>query len=188
MAYTRITAAEAAAMIKDGDVLGLSGFTPNGNPKAIFRELTKRAVIDHEAGRPFQISVLTGASSCQSVEGDLAKVRALKFRAPFSTNKDFRTHTNLEEIEYEDMHLGHMAERLRRGFYGEVDWAVIEVSGMEEGETEGKAFLNALGIVRIPSNQVTLHPFLLGQKYQRAADRAILKKNGVIAKKPESDK
>lgn len=136
MAYTRITAAEAAAMIKDGDVLGLSGFTPNGNPKAIFRELTKRAVIDHEAGRPFQISVLTGASSCQSVEGDLAKVRALKFRAPFSTNKDFRTHTNLEEIEYEDMHLGHMAERLRRGFYGEVDWAVIEVSGMEEGETE----------------------------------------------------
>ena len=38
------------------------------------------------------------------------------------------------------------------------------------------------------ANQVTLHPFLLGQKYQRAADRAILKKNGVVAKKPEANK
>lgn len=41
-------------------------------------------------------------------------------------------------------------------------------------------FLDVLGIVRIPADQVTLHPFLLGQKYQRAADRAILKKYGVI--------
>ena len=34
MAYTRLTAAEAAAMIKDQDNIGLSGFTPNGVPKA----------------------------------------------------------------------------------------------------------------------------------------------------------
>ena len=59
---------------------------------------------------------------------------------------------------------------------------------VEKHGAEGRAFLDAIGIVRIPSNQVTLHPFLLGQKYQRAADRAILKKNGVITKKPESDK
>lgn len=59
---------------------------------------------------------------------------------------------------------------------------------VEKHGAEGKAFLDALGIVRIPSNQVTLHPFLLGQKYQLAADRAILKKNGVISKKPEANK
>ena len=53
-------------------------------------------------------------------------------RAPFSTNADFRNHANLGEIDYEDMHLGHMAERLRRGFYGDIDWAVIEVSAIEE--------------------------------------------------------
>ena len=45
---------------------------------------------------------------------------------------------------------------------------------------EGKEFLAKLGIVRIPANQVTLHPFLLGSKYQKAADKAILRKNGVI--------
>ena len=162
MAYTRLTAAEAAAMIKDGDVLGLSGFTPNGNPKAIFRELSKRAVREHEAGNSFQVSVLTGASSCQSVEGDMAAAHALKFRAPFSTNKDFRDHTNMGEVDYEDMHLGHMAERLRRGFYGPVDWAVIEVSGMEEGDKECKAFLTSAGgivstVVRLAKKVILEH-------------------------------
>lgn len=52
----------------------------------------------------------------------------------------------------------------------------------EYGE-EGRKFLEALGITRIPAAQVTLHPFLLGQNFQRAADKAILKKNGVIGKK-----
>ena len=101
MAYTILTAAEAAAMINDGDMMALSGFTPNANPKAIFRELSKRAIRLHEQGIPFQVGVLTGASSCQSVEGDMAAAHALKFRAPFSTNKDFRDHTNLGEVDYE---------------------------------------------------------------------------------------
>ena len=132
-------------MIKDQDTIALSGFTPNGVPKATFRELSKRAVAEHEAGRPFQVGILTGASTSQSIEGDMAAAHAIKFRAPFSTNKDFRTHTNLGEIDYEDMHLGHMAERLRRGFYGEIDLAIIEVSDLEEGETTCKAFLTSAG-------------------------------------------
>ena len=67
MAYTRLSAAEAAAMINDQDTIGLSGFTPNGVPKATFRELSKRAVAEHEAGRAFQVGILTGASTSQSI-------------------------------------------------------------------------------------------------------------------------
>lgn len=145
MAYTRLTAEEAASLIRNADTMALSGFTPNGNPKAIFRALSKRAADLHAQGEEFQVSILTGASSCQSVEGDMAAARALKFRAPFSTNADFRKHTNLGEIEYEDMHLGHMSERLRRGFYGRIDWAVIEVSDLYEGETECRAYLTSAG-------------------------------------------
>ena len=55
MAYRRITAAEAAEMINDGDMMALSGFTPNGNPKAIFRELSKRAIKLHDAGIPLSL-------------------------------------------------------------------------------------------------------------------------------------
>lgn len=145
MAYTRITAAEGAAMINDQDNIALSGFTPNGVAKAVFRELSKRALAEHEAGRSFQVGILTGASTSQSIEGDMAAAKAIKFRAPFSTNRDFRNHTNAGEIDYEDMHLGHMAERLRRGFYGEIDWAIIEVSDMEEGPDKCKAFLTSAG-------------------------------------------
>ena len=57
MRYPRITAAEAAAMINDRDKMALGGFTPNGNPKAIFRELSKRAVKEHEAGKPFAVGI-----------------------------------------------------------------------------------------------------------------------------------
>lgn len=54
---------------------------------------------------------------------------------------------------------------------------------------EGKAFLDKLGVVRIPADEVTLHPFLLGRKFQKAADKAVLKKNGVTGgKTTKSDK
>ena len=51
---------------------------------------------------------------------------------------------------------------------------------------EGRDFLDSLGIKRIPATQVTLHPFLLGQNFQRAADKTILRKNGVTDKKINS--
>jgi len=52
----------------------------------------------------------------------------------------------------------------------------------EHGD-EGRRFLDTLGIKRIPAAQVTLHPFLLGQKYQREADRATLRNKGVTGQK-----
>jgi hypothetical protein len=36
-----------------------------------------------------------------------------------------------------------------------------------------------LGIVKIPPNEVTLDPILLGEKFKQHADEVILKKNGV---------
>ena len=162
MAYKRISAEEAASLIRDKEMLALSGFTPSGCPKGIFRALSKRAIKLHEDGEEFAVGILTGASTCQSIEGDMAAAKALRFRAPFSTNKDFRTHTNIGEIEYEDMHLGHMAERLRRNFYGEIDWAIIEVSDMIEGQDICKAFLTSAGgitatIVRLAKHVIIEH-------------------------------
>lgn len=60
---------------------------------------------------------------------------------------------------------------------------------VEEHGEDGRRFLDALGIRRVPAAQVTLHPFLLGQKHQREADRAVLRKNGVAdTKGPSSGK
>ena len=58
MSFTRLTAAEAAALIKNGDNIGLSGFTPAGTAKAVTAELAKIAHAEHEAGRPFKLEFL----------------------------------------------------------------------------------------------------------------------------------
>ena len=56
MAYTRLTAAEAAALIKNGNHIAMSGFTPAGVAKATTKELAKLAVAEHEAGREFKVA------------------------------------------------------------------------------------------------------------------------------------
>jgi len=48
----------------------------------------------------------------------------------------------------------------------------------EFGE-EGKQLLEKLGIVRIPANDVTLCPFILGTKFRRIANKAVMNKHGI---------
>src|SRR5215831_11427043 len=72
-----LSAAEAASMIRNGETVGFSGFTPAGAPKAIQLALADCANDEHEAGREFQIGVLTGASTGPSLDGALAKASAI---------------------------------------------------------------------------------------------------------------
>ena len=145
MGYTRLTAMEAAQLIKNGDTLGLSGFTPAGAPKAVTRELAKIAEAEHEAGREFKVNLLTGASTGQSTDGVLSLAKAINYRAPYTTNGDFRKCVNAGEIHYTDLHLSHIAQEIRYGFYGNVDVAIIEVCAIEEGDSICKAYLTSAG-------------------------------------------
>ena len=113
MAYTRMTAAEAAALINNNDNIAMSGFTPAGVAKAVTRELAKKAEAEHAAGREFKVGIFTGASTGQSTDGVLANAQAIKYRAPYTTNPDFRKRVNMGEIPYNDLHLSHMAQELR---------------------------------------------------------------------------
>ncbi len=143
--YTVITALEAASMIKNDDSLGLSGFTPSGVPKAVTKELAKIAVSEHEKGNAFQVSLFTGASTGQSTDGDLANAQAIRFRAPYTTNADFRSHVNKNEIAYNDLHLSHMAQELRYGFYGPLKWGILEACKIEEAGDKYHIYLTSAG-------------------------------------------
>ena len=44
----------------------------------------------------------------------------------------------------------------------------------------GRLFLERLGLRRIPANDVTLDPYLLGKAFKRQADKVILPKHGVL--------
>src|SRR5215472_15130351 len=89
-----LTAEEAAAMIEHDQTVGFSGFTPAGTPKAIPLALAERAVAEHDAGRDFQIGVLTGASTGPSLDGALAKAEAVRFRTPYQSDPNLRKQIN----------------------------------------------------------------------------------------------
>lgn len=142
MGFLRISAAEAASLIKNGDNIALSGFTPAGTPKAVTAELAKVAHSEHEAGRPFQVGIFTGASTGQSCDGVLAEEHAIKYRAPYTTNPIFRKLVNQGDIAYNDIHLSQMAQEVRYGFMGDVDWAILEVCAIED---DGRVYLTSAG-------------------------------------------
>ena len=140
MNYTFMTAAEAASLINDGEIIALSGFTPAGSPKAVTAALAKIAEEKHSKGEPFKIGIITGASTGDSCDGVLSKVKAIDFRAPYTTNSDFRKAVNNGEINYTDIHLSQVAQRLRSGFLGHVTTAIIEACEITD---DGRIFLTA---------------------------------------------
>lgn len=133
--YATLTAQEAAALIKHGDNLGFSGFTPSGSPKAIPLALAERAVIDHLYDRPFKVGVLTGASTGNFLDGALAKADAISFRTPYQTNDELRRRINDGSCRFVDMHLSLVPQFVRYGFLGKIDWAIIEAADVtSDGE------------------------------------------------------
>lgn len=137
-----ISAAEAASLVKNGDNIGLSGFTPAGTAKAVTAEIAKIAEAEHAKGNPYQVGVFTGASTGDSTDGVLSRAHAIRYRAPYTTNKDFRKAVNNGEIAYNDIHLSQMAQELRYGFMGKVNMAIIEACEVTD---DGKIYLTAAG-------------------------------------------
>ena len=119
----------AAAMIQPGDILGISGFTPCGYPKITMHELAERM-----KQTPFQVDIWTGASTGSQIDGELVEVNGIRNRMPYQTNGTLRKAINAGQINYFDLHLSHVAQQIREGFFTNVkgehvtgpDFAVIE--------------------------------------------------------------
>lgn len=135
MSLKTISAQEAASHINHDDNVAFSGFTPAGSPKVVPGALAQRAKEEHEKGNPFQIGMLTGASTGDSLDGELIRAEAVKFRTPYQSNKDLRAAMNSGRAHYFDRHLSGLAQDMRYGFFGNVDVAIIEACEVtEEGE------------------------------------------------------
>ncbi len=147
MAFNRITASEAAQMIKNGDTIGLSGFTAPGSPKAISEEIAKIAEKEHAEGRPFKINLFTGASTSDHVDGCLSRANAINMRAPYQNVPDLRKRINCHDVHYFDRHLSEMAQEMRYGFYGPVNYAIIEAADV----TPDGEILLGCGVGNVPT-------------------------------------
>jgi len=128
-----LSAEEAAELIQNGQSIGFSGFTAAGAAKAVPAALAKKARREHEAGRPFKVGVLTGASTGKSLDGDLAEAQAISFRTPYQGNATLRKQINSGEVRFVDMHLSSVPQNARYGHLGPIHWAVVEACDVTAG-------------------------------------------------------
>ena len=160
MSFRIISAEEAASYINNDDVIGFSGFTAAGCPKAVTKALAQRAEEEHAKGMPFKVGMYTGASTGDSIDGYLARAHAIKFRTPYQSNKDLRTELNTHGAHYFDLHLSEIQQSIRYGFLPKPTFAIIEVCDINDnGEV-------------VPTSAVGISPTIV-----EMADHVILELN-----------
>ena len=124
-----VSAEEAAAFIKPGMSIGMSGFTASSYPKAIPLALAERMKKE-----PFKINLWTGASTGPELDDTLAAVHGIKKRLPYQTDAILRGEINDGSVDYLDLHLSESAQLGRVGYLGKLDLAIVEaVAITEEG-------------------------------------------------------
>ncbi len=126
------SAEEAASFIASGDNVGMSGFTGAGYPKAVPAALVDRVTHATAHGERFTVSVWTGASTAPELDGALAAVDGIDLRMPYQSDPVSRAKINAGLLDYLDLHLSHVAQMVWEGFFGRLDVALIEVSGVTE--------------------------------------------------------
>ncbi len=153
-------AADAAAMVNPGDSIGFSGFTGAGYPKEFPVALAARIKEFHDRGEDFRIRMFTGASTAPELDGALAEANGVAFRSPYQSDPGMRAKINAGDTHYQDIHLSHTAKLMSMGFFGKLDFAVVEATAITgEGDL-------------VPSSSVGAN-----RTYLEVADKIIIEVN-----------
>jgi len=141
-----ISADQAALLVTSGMTIATSGFTPAGYPKIVPLALANRVKKKKEQ---LNITLITGASVGEELDGSLSEAGIISRRYPYQTNRLLRDNINTGLTAYADIHLSHFAQQIRYGFFGEIDIAIIEAIAINE---EGNI---------IPSTSVGVSPTIV---------------------------
>lgn len=117
---------EAAEMIKENMCLGFSGFTLVGCPSAVPKAVAKLC-------KAKNLSILTGASVGDSLDGEIARAGLMRYRAPYQSNGDVRNGINKGSICYNDFHLSQFPCMIDDGAGPHMDFAIIECAAVTSG-------------------------------------------------------
>src|SRR5208282_1356803 len=145
-----MSADEAAALINFGTRIGMSGFTGSGYPKAVPMALARRISDANLRGEKCQVSIFTGASTGPALDGALAMAGGIQLRLPYQSDPETRKRINAGEMEYMDIHLGHVAQYVEYGFLvpsssvgnnrtwiDQAEKVILEVNAWQPSELEG---------------------------------------------------
>lgn len=116
-----ISAQDAARLIQNNMIIGMSGFTRAGEAKAI-----PLALIDQAAQHPLKITLVTGASLGNDLDKKLTEQGVLARRIPFQVDSTLRKAINQGQVMFIDQHLSETVEQMRHQTLEKPDLAIIE--------------------------------------------------------------
>lgn len=137
-----MSAEEAATLIQNGELIGVSGFTLAGYPKEVPKALAERGKALREAGVDFKVSLFSGASTGDECDGNLARAGILDWRMPYQSNPSLRKAINDGSVRYLDAHLGCMGPMVRSGALPHPTLAIIEAVAVTP---DGRVYLSSSG-------------------------------------------
>ncbi len=127
-----MSAEEAAKLVKNGDNVGVSGFTGSGYPKVLPDAIAAHGQKLHAKGEEFRIGLWTGASTAPELDGSLAKANVVSMRLPYQSDADCRNAINDDKMQYTDIHLSQVAQFASFGHLGKLNVAIVEATAIRE--------------------------------------------------------
>lgn len=142
-----MSAEAAAALVKTGMKIGMSGFTKVGYPKAVPRVLV-------ETRHAKDLTLCIGASAGDDVDGAMARAGIVKRRYAYESNPDMRNAINAGEIGYCDMHLSMFPTFINEKNSPAIDIAIVECSVVTEAGLVPSAAMGCTDAVVRAAKQV----------------------------------
>jgi len=137
--FPNMSPEEAARLVPNGATVAFSGFTPAGAAKVVPCAIAVRARALHDLNEAYRIRVLTGASTGYCLDEALSSAHAISWRAPYQSSRTLREQINSGEVEFVDMHLSHLPQAVMYGFFGKIDFAVVEATDLSG---DGRIYLS----------------------------------------------
>lgn len=117
----KMTAAEAASIIKKDMLVAFGGYTSSGYPKKIAQELVNRKRTEED----FTIRMLTGANT-GPLDTVLGEANIITWRAPMIESKAIAKQVNGGKVQYVEQQMNKMPRWIEEEVFGKIDVAVVE--------------------------------------------------------------
>ena len=122
-----VSVEQALQLIQEGDVIGLSGFGGAGEAKTM-----PLALAEYARKHPIHITLATGASLGNQIDGKLNEAHVITRRYPYQADPSLRKAINAGEVMYVDQHLSELADNIRHKNLPAINVAIIAATAITE--------------------------------------------------------
>ena len=110
--------------------MGFSGFTATGTPKVSLWQWQKWQNVSTQKENLSKSMYSPALLQAYLLTESLVRANAMNMRTPYQSLGDLRKSLNAHQVHYFDLHLSELAQKIRYGFFGGMDIAVIEAADL----------------------------------------------------------